>query len=54
MAAITKEKEFVVVAANMLAEEFMTILHKPMKVSTLGRTRVLSSVTLGKNMGIMQ
>jgi len=40
VAAITKKKEVVDVTANVVAEEVVTLPYKPMKMSTLGRTRV--------------
>ena len=39
---------------NVVAKEVVTILHKPMKMATLGRTRVWSSVTLVENMSIIR
>ena len=38
--AITKKKEVVDVAADVVAEEIVTIPHKLMKMPTLGRKRV--------------
>ena len=38
--AITKKKEVVDVAADVMAEEVVTISHKLMKMQTLRRTRV--------------
>ena len=40
MTTITKKKEVVDVAADVVAEEVVTIPHKPMKMPTLERTRV--------------
>ena len=57
VAAITRKTKVVGVVANMaadvMAEKAVTIPHKPMKMPTPRRTRVLSSVTLMENMDTM-